>query len=315
MIGVLEPNNFPLEAVNMLERLGPVLLGERELATRAKSIEGLFCRLGTFLGHDHLERFEGLKWVASPTTALSHLDLSYLQKRGVRVYSLRDLDFNELNRVTSTAELTVFLMLAVTRNFLKVANDPSSLERWDRYSETSKQLSSRKVGVIGVGRIGRRVYECASALGAQTLGFDIRDISSDSFKPNMVHSLKELMIQSDVVIVCATYDPLEGPILSEEVLQFANQGLLLVNTARGELVDEEAIENLMRNGTLAGYATDVISGEPKAEFRQSPIFRLLDEGYNVVVTPHVGGAASDALQFSELALATYVTDAQISGLQ
>lgn len=304
-VGVIEPQNFPPEAQKILATLGPVVFPDSE-DWREETIVGLFCRLGVYLGKNYLDAFTNLSWIASPTTSLSHIDNEYLLERGIRVYSLRNLEIQALQKLTSTAELTVFLTLAIGRNYLNLVNTGSSMVGWNRYAHQSEQLTSQKIGIIGLGRIGSRVYATLSAMGVNVVGFDVRNVSTTKFRPTVVNSIETLLGMSDIVILCASHAPAKPQILSREKLKAGKLGFKLVNTSRGELVDEEAIAELIRNGHMSGYATDVIAGEPQDKLWGSPILQLLEDGYNVVHTPHIGGAGSDALSLSETMLVEHV---------
>ena len=306
-VGIIEAKNFPPEAQKLLRSLGPLVFAGTDY-WEAETIEGLFCRIGIYLDKDYLDEFESLKWIASPTTSLSHMDMGYLQERGISIYSLRNLKAEALQKLTSTAELTVFLTLAIARNYINLVNSPGSISGWDRYAYPSDQLASKTIGIVGLGRIGSRVYTTLSALGVNVVGFDIRPVSTRNFVPVILSSITTLLEKSDIVILCASYDPKQPPILSREVLRTGKLGFKLVNTSRGELVDESAIAELMRSGHMTGYATDVIAGEPHNKFWTSPILSLLKEGFNVIHTPHIGGAGSDSLRLSENMLAEYVVE-------
>lgn len=304
-VGIIEPNNFPHEAQEILHRLGRVVSSDSE-DWEEESINGLFCRLGIYLGSEYLDKFKNLNWIASPTTSLSHLDMGYLKERGIGIYSLRNLETAALEKLTSTVELTLFLTLAITRNYLNLVNTSDAVSGWDRYAHQSEQLTSQTVGIIGLGRIGSKVYAALESLGAKVVGFDIRPVSNPNFRPSLTQSLESLLVQSDIVILCASYAPAQPQILTREVLKLGKLGFKLINTARGELVDEEAIAELIRSKHISGYATDVIAGEPHSNFWKSPILALLKEGYSVIHTPHIGGASSDSLKLSETMLAEHV---------
>lgn len=314
-IGIIEAEGFPQEALIALSKLGEVIASPSLVLQRAGEVKGLFCRLNVFLGEEYLSQFSNLDWIASPTTALSHIDSVYVDKRQIRVYSLRDLAPERLQRLTSTAELTVFLTLAITRNYLHLATFSNVFSGWDRYAYPSEQLTSKTIGIIGVGRIGARVYNTLGALGAKVVGFDLKDVSTQLFRPVLLPNLDAVLEMSDVLILCASYQSGQAPILGAEELCRVRSGVKLVNTARGELVDEHAIAELLRSGVIAGYACDVIAGEPSERFRQSPILEVLKEGGNVILTPHIGGASSDSISFCEAALAQHVVARQSMGTQ
>ena len=307
-VGIIEPQNFPSQAQQELRKIWRLILGPSRTTAQAPEIEGLFCRLGVYLGEDFLTPFKNLKWIASPTTALSHIDTVHASKMGIKVYSLRDVSPGKLQKLTSTVDLTVFLTLAIARNYLRLVNTPLGISGWDRYAHPSKQLSSHTIGIIGLGRIGSRVCQTLSSLGATVVGFDSKNFPDKQSLSEPCKTVEELLAVSDIVVMCASYQNGQAPILSRKRLAVVKPGVKIINTARGELVDELAVGDLIRKGIIEGYATDTLAGEAVNDHWNSPILSLLQEGYNVIVTPHVGGASSDSLALSEALLATHIVE-------
>lgn len=306
----MEPDRFPANALELLSRTWEIRHWPEIPKKDLSEVEGIFCRLGMNLNDSFLDNFESLQWIASPTTSLTHIDLDYVAQRGIELYSARDIP-DSLAKVTSTAELTVYLTLAISRNFHLIARDFDESRNWNRYDHPATQLSQRRVGVLGAGRIGSRVLRSLEGLGCDVRVYD-RDESIQSISTNHSNSVEQLVQESDVLIVCISSNSENFGFIDRRLLSMLPRGACVVNTARGEVIDEKSLAELIEKEHINGYATDVLSGEPKAQFlRESPIIQSKNKGFNILITPHVGGAATDAMASVESDLAVFVQDARL----
>jgi D-3-phosphoglycerate dehydrogenase len=169
---------------------------------------------------------------------------------------------------------------------------------WSRENHQGRQLQGSTIGVIGHGRLGGYVARYAHAFGMKILICDPRPAGDTSI--GEVVPLPELFNRSDAVSIHVPLTESTRCLIDDTAIGSAKSGLLLVNTSRGEIVDENAIAGAVRSGKLGGYATDVIGSDSTwAGFVQdNPITKLIDEGYNVVVTPHIGGYTREAVRFT-----------------
>ncbi len=237
--------------------------------------------------------------IATPTTGLDHIDLAACSTAGVEVLSLKgDTEF--LRGVPATAELTIALCLAVLRRLVPAA---ASTKRgsWDRDRFVGRDLADQRVGVIGLGRLGQMVALLYSAFGADVVGSDPQVTSAPPGVRGVV-SLPELLASSDVVSVHASYEGGQPPILGAREFSVMRPGTVLVNTARGGLVDEGALLAAFDSGRLAGAALDVITGEPGVTSDHPLVARAADDD-RLLLTPHIGGNTVGSARKTQLHLA------------
>jgi D-3-phosphoglycerate dehydrogenase len=165
------------------------------------------------------------------------------------------------------------------------------------------------LGIIGFGRIGSILGSYAIPIFKSVL---VHDINPDSLKMSEMGlsngTLQEVLENSDLVSLHTTPNESGSPVIGRTELGYMKDGSMLINTARGSLVDEALVAKEIQSGRLAGYACDVLSGEPFSgnEITKNPIWQTAKLGYNVIISPHIGGCTKDAMELTELYLAQYV---------
>lgn len=248
-----------------------------------------------------IELFKNLEYVFTSTTGTDHIDVKLLHARGLKLISLRDLP-NVLKEITSTSELTWCLVLAVWRNLLRNAiytSTSSIVDQRERFP--SFQLSGKNLGVIGFGRIGKQISEYGHSFGMHVCAYDPYvspgEIESKGVLP--IDELKDLLQVSDVVVLSATQFLSDRPIIDQTEIRYVKQGSILINTARGGLWNELAIAEALISGQIGGIGVDVYQFEElkNSTINKSPLLDIEASKFNIVRTPHLGGASVDALEF------------------
>lgn len=229
---------------------------------------------------DLLDQLPDLRVISKYGVGLDNLDLQACSERGVRVGWT-----SGVNR-QSVAELTVALIIMSLRELVD-ANREILAGRF--IQRKGKQLSGRTVGLIGCGHVGKTLVPLLQAFGVQVLAYDIQDFSA-YYQQAGVHGvgLKELLQKADVVSLHVPLTPMTRNILDAETLALMRPGAVLINTARGGLVDETALKEALKSDLLAAAAFDVFLPEP-------PEDKELLSLPNFVATPHVGGSAEEAI--------------------
>jgi D-3-phosphoglycerate dehydrogenase len=250
----------------------------------------LFAPLGFRVDRGRMERCPNLKVIASNTTSIPHIDAEAAERRGVRICALHD-EQEFLERITPTAEHTIGLMMALWRK-VPAAHAAVCRGEWDRRPWGAPRMLSRmRLGIVGHGRLGRRVGAIAGAIGMRVAWFD-------PHKPGTAGSLAELAGSSDVLSLHAPGRPDTSGLVSRQVLEALPRGAIVINTARGELLDTDAMLDLMESGHLAGAALDTIDGEYDPGFAealgQSRLLEYARTHDNLILTPHIGGSTLDA---------------------
>jgi D-3-phosphoglycerate dehydrogenase len=247
-----------------------------------------------------LDRFENVKFIFTSTTGVDHLDLEALKARQIQLVTLREIP-EVLNNITSTSELTWCLILAVWRNLVRnlLSDIPQELSAI-RERFVAFQLSGKTLGLIGFGRIGKQLSAYGHCFGLNIYAYDpfARLPEVDFNNVIFVSNLRELLERSDVVVICASKQAKADAIIGKRELEWAKANSIFVNTARGGLWNETAVAEALVSGKISGVGVDVYQAEETSDsfLNESPLLHLDDRKYNIVRTPHIGGATLDALE-------------------
>ena len=226
-----------------------------------------------------LEKCENVKMLAVAFTGLDHVDLKYCEERGIKVQNCAGY------ATTAVAELTFGLLLDLCRNIGKC--DTAARSSGTKAGLIGFELEGRTMGIVGTGAIGARVAKLADAFGMDVIAY--------SRTPGKVAgvryvSLEELLAQADVVSLHVPLtDETRGMIGAEE-LALMKETAVLVNTARGPVVDTKALADALNSSRIAGAAIDVFDKEPPLDADEPLI-----NAKNTVVTPHVAFATDESM--------------------
>ncbi len=302
---VTEAAGMDPEALRRLEAVVEVDLHDcrtrTELLDAAAGADALWVRLRHRIDAEVLDAAPALRLVATPTTGVTHLDEEAIATRGVQLCTLRG-ERDLLERIPATAEHTVLLLLALLRQLVPAADHAAAGGR-ERDRFRGREVAGSTIGLIGYGRLGQLVAARLVPFGATVVATD------PAVEPDDVVELVDLptlLARADAVVVLASLGDSSSGLLDAGGLRRMKPGALLVNTARGELVDEAALVAALREGRLAGAALDVLADEHALE-PDRPLLALARERPDLVlVTPHIGGATVESMATTERHLATMV---------
>lgn len=265
----------------------------REIETMESfpEVDILIVRLQRKVDEPVLSKFPNLKKIISATTGLDHIDRDAVDIRGIEIISLKGHDAF-LRTIPSTAEHTWALLMALVRN-IPAANKDVKSGNWNRDAFRGYQLKGKVLGVIGYGRTGQQVAHYADAFDIKVKFYDpyIRE-SKD--RHEKVYSLEELLSTSDFLTIHVHLNEETKNLISEKYIRNIKKGAWLINTSRGSVWDETAIALAIQNKNLSGVATDVLEVELD-DIQNSSLWQAQKNGYNVIITPHIGGATWDAM--------------------
>jgi phosphoglycerate dehydrogenase-like enzyme len=221
-----------------------------------------------------------LRLVSKYGVGLDMIDLDAARRHGVAIRWTPGV-----NR-QAVAELTIGFMIALCRGILPSAKDVSD-GQWRH--PAGRQLSSAVVGLVGCGHIGQQVARLCRAFGATVLAHDIR-VYSEFYREHQVEavSFSGLLERSDIVSVHLPFDPSTRGMIGGKELSSMKRGAYLVNTARGGIIDEEAVATALTQRQLGGAAFDVFAVEPPMNWK-------LLHAPNFIGTPHIGAATDEAV--------------------
>lgn len=234
-----------------------------------------------------------LKVVTTASTGLLHIDLEEAGRRGIKVISLTK-EFETIEKISSTAEHALALTLSALRRVPWSFRDVLD-GGWDYEKFIGRQMNALTVGVVGYGRLGRKYARYVQAMGAETLVCD--PAYTKDTCPFPLVSLEEIMRRCDIVALHVHATPENIGMINSGLLSLARPDLLLVNTARGEIVDENALADFLGKNPKALAAVDVLADEIEGKWN-SPLVNLAREGKNVLITPHIGGMTKEAQEIA-----------------
>jgi D-3-phosphoglycerate dehydrogenase len=255
--------------------------------------DALLVRSGTVVDADAIARAPRLKVIARAGVGLDNVDVPAATQAGVMVVNA------PTSTVVSAAELAVALLLATARRLVP-ANVALRNGTWQRSAYTGTELYEKTAGIVGLGRIGVLVAQRLAAFGMRVIAYDpyVQAGRAAQMGVRLV-DLDDLLAESDVISVHLPKTPETVGLIGADQLHKVKPSVIVVNAARGGIVDEEALHDALCDGRVAGAGLDVYASEPCTD---SPLFAL----DNVVATPHLGASTAEAQEKAGLAVARSV---------
>ncbi|MCR4409244.1 MAG: D-2-hydroxyacid dehydrogenase [Candidatus Saccharicenans sp.] len=250
-------------------------LSEPELVQIIPEFEVAVVRSATKITRPVIEAGKNLKLLIRAGIGLDNIDVAAAKEKGIEVAN------TPAATSISVAEHTLGLMLGAVRHH-GPANLTMKQHKWEKKAFTGTELYGKTLGIIGFGRIGKEVAKRALAFGMTVLAYDVIQITTDL--PVKQVSLEELIKQADIITLHVPKT--QKPILGEAEFAMMKDGVVIVNVARGGVVDEKALLQALNSGKVKAAALDVFEKEPPEDFS------LIDHP-RVTATPHLGAAAEE----------------------
>jgi D-3-phosphoglycerate dehydrogenase len=235
-----------------------------------------------FLGEKNLKKLSKLKVICTASTGTNHIDLDYCKKKNIKVISITS-DKKVINRISSTAELAFALTLSSIRNLISAYLDVQS-RNWDYEKFIGRQMNSLNIGIIGYGRLGKLFHRYCQAFKANVKIYDpfIKNRSKKFI------SLKKLLKDSDLISL-HIHSNNNYKFINKSKLALMKKSVIIVNTSRGEIIDEKAMVAFLKKNKKAKVASDVLFNEIKNKFSSVLYKYSLKNKNQVIITPHIGG--------------------------
>lgn len=288
MVRVLICDKLEATGLDLLKQSGleidnrPGLTGS-DLQQALQAADGAIVRSGTRITAEVLENPGKLRAIARAGVGVDNIDVAAATRKGIVVMNTPG------GNTISAAEHTIALLLALARH-IPAADATMKAGRWDRGKFVGTQVAGKTLGVIGLGRIGREVARRAAGLDMNVIGFD-PFLSPDRAKQlgiDAVAGLEQLLPQCDFITVHVPLTDDTKAMIGATEIQTLKKGCRLLNVARGGVIDEAALAEALKAGTVAGAAIDVFSAEPP------PADMPLLKASNIVLTPHLGASTVEA---------------------
>ena len=249
---------------------------------RAFQPDGLIVRKGR-ITRQVLEASDRLKVVCKHGVGVDNIDIQAATDLGIPVMITASANLE------SVAEHTLGLILTLLRNIHR-QHAYTRNGGWDKSNYEGEDLEGKTLGLVGLGRIGRRLCELVQPFRIKTLAYDPH-LRADQFPPTVqrVSDLQTMLPLVDILSIHCPLTPETNKLIGQNELALLKQNACLINTARGAIVDEAALVKALQNGAIRGAALDTFQREPPDA--DNPLFRM----ENVIVTNHVGGSSREAL--------------------
>jgi D-3-phosphoglycerate dehydrogenase len=299
----LEPDNYSSQAAAILAEVGMLENAHfdmDELLRRLGDYDALIVRLAYQIDRKVIDAGRRLKAIVTATTGLDHIDVAYAQSKGIAVLSLRG-EYEFLRSIPATAEHTWGLLLALLRH-IPAAHASVLMGEWERDRFRGHDLSGQTLGILGLGRIGEKIARYG-------LAFNMRVQAFDPYRQTWIDGVGrsetqvDLLQQSQVFTIHVPLNDSTQGLIGREELELLPRGAVLINTARGEVVDEAALIAVLESGHLAGAALDVVCDERSEGRKDSSLLAYARSHASLVLTPHIGGATVESMAATEIFMA------------
>jgi D-3-phosphoglycerate dehydrogenase len=265
------------------------------LAAEITDADGLVVRSAVQVDDALLATAPKLRVIGRAGVGVDNIDAGAATRRGIVVMNTPGAN------AIAVAELTLGMMLALARQ-LPRANATMHAGKWDKKSLQGVELRGKKLGVLGLGRIGLEVARRARGFGMEVIGHD-PFVSASIARENAIQlvSTEELFREADYLTLHVGLTPQTAGIINQATLVTMKKGVRIVNCARGELIVEEELADALKSGRVGGAALDVFHKEPPQD---SPFFSM----ENVILTPHIAGSTAEAQEAVGVQIALQVRE-------
>ncbi len=222
-----------------------------------------------------------LKVINTCSTGTNHIDLIFCKNKGIKVWSLTK-DYKLINQLPSTSELAFGLMIVLLRKMYP-AHVAVTKYKWDYYPFLGTQIKDLNIGVVGYGRLGKIFCD-------QLEGFNANIIVCDPYVKDCRYKnleLRKIVKKVDVLVLHVHANEDTKHLINKDIIKLMKKGCIIINTSRGEIVDESAILEGLKSQHLGGYGTDVLTNEFD-DIKKSRLIKY-SKKLPIVFTPHIGG--------------------------
>ena len=270
---ILKKNNI---SVDTKTNLSP-----EELKKIIDNYDGLIIRSATKVRKDLIDSLSNLKIIGRAGAGVDNVDVEAAKNKNIIVMNTPGGNTN------ATAEHTIGLIFALLRK-ITAANETTHKGLWEKKKLKGNEIKGKKIGIVGFGNVGKRVAEISNVLGMHVSIFSsyFKTIK-DSFPEYNSCSIDEIIKDSDIISFHCKPNKDGNPIMNKNHLSLMKKNCIIINTARGNLVDEDDLKNALEKKEIKGAALDVFKNEPLEESG----FYNLD---NIILTPHIAASTDEA---------------------
>lgn len=301
---ITEPDYFYEDIQNLFKEYGEVKIIDasmEKLLSSIKDIDVLLVSLELNINRKVIEMAKNLKIIGTPTTGLDHIDLKAAKENNIKIVSLKG-DFDFLKKVDATFEHNIALLLTLLRK-IPSAFDSVKKKSWERKKFVGYELKNKTIGILGYGRLGRKVAKLCSNFKMKVIANDLTDIDIKENGFQFI-SKEELFKRSDIISIHIPLEESTVNLIDKKEIALMKPGSWIINTSRGEIINEDALLDALQSGKLAGAAVDVLSSEFTPNHPHSN--KLIEYAIthdNLIITPHIAGSTVESIRMTGLHIA------------
>ncbi len=299
-VGICDP--IAQEGVEYLKKEGFEVIDltgvpKDELPKHVEDLDAIIIRSATKVRKEFIDAAKNLKVIGRAGVGLDNVDVDYAKSKGIKVLNTPGATS------ISVAELVIGLILAVMRK-IAYADREMRHGKWPKKKCKGIEMYGKTLGIIGIGRIGREVAKRARAFGMKIIYYDVFKLDDRTANELGVEyrDLDDLIGEADVITLHVPLLPETKHMINAERIAKMKDGAIVINAARGGVVDEDALYEALKSGKLYGAALDVYEHEP---LKESKLFEL----DNIVLTPHIGAQAKEGQTRAGIEIAQKVAEA------
>lgn len=231
-----------------------------------------------------------VKYINTCSTGTNHIDVEYCNQNNIIIDSLtRDMEL--LKSLPSTAELAFGLLQAVNRNIVAAHNYTIKSKIFDYTSFIGGQLSGKTIAIIGMGRLGTMMSNYCKAFGMKVIAVEPYAEINDDQVDNMIFT--DAIRQADFISIHVHVTPFTRDMFNKQIFLSCSKKPIIINTSRGEIVNETDLLFALEQGLISGYGTDVLSDEYSQTINNPLLEYAKSHPDKVVITPHIGGMTKE----------------------
>ncbi|HEC89351.1 MAG TPA: phosphoglycerate dehydrogenase [Thermoplasmatales archaeon] len=279
---ILVTDKIADEAIELLKKEGMDVtfkeMEHDELLENIRRYDALIVRSRTKVTSDIIENAENLKVIGRAGIGVDNIDIETASQHGIKVVNA------PTGATISVAELAIAHMLSLSRH-LTIADSTMKQGRWEKKKLKGVELHGKTLGLVGCGNIGRKTAELAKAFNMKIIGYDpfLSKEDLEKYGIEKIDELKDLMSKADYISLHLPHTRETHHLINAEMLENMKPTAYIINCARGGIIDEDALYDVLKDKKIAGAALDVFEKEPPVD---NPLFSL----ENLVATPHLGAS-------------------------
>ncbi|HIQ02860.1 MAG TPA: 3-phosphoglycerate dehydrogenase [Desulfurococcales archaeon] len=298
-IKVLVSDPISENAINLLKSKGLIVdekpeISHEELKRIIEQYHVLIVRSRTKVTRDIIDSGRNLKIIARAGVGLDNIDVEYAKSKGITILNAPEAP------TIAVAELTIGLMIAIARGIC-LGNMALKEGKWIKKQLMGFELYGKTLGIIGFGRIGKEVAKRAKAFGMNVIAISRRDISREARELGVeaAKDLDDLLRKSDIITLHVPLTPKTYHMIGEREFSIMKDGVVIINTARGAVIDGKALLKALKSGKVYAAGLDVYEHEPPQEDWEWELIRHP----RVIAVPHIGAQTREAQEKAGMIIA------------